>query len=307
MSENKDTMIDEELYDKIIDGEKIEDPAEEQEEAKGEEPKEQVEQEEQREPEEEQDNGDAQNQAEEPGQAEEKQEADLSPAEAELKNLKEENAALRRNMLRASGNASAAMKKLEQLTGEKEKLSALSGLSSEELSRLDDDKLRELNDDYGIDLRAVNRLIAEQEALKSVLNEALPGYEQQINALRAELDRDRARSAVMARHGDIDKVLQSEDFYKWRDSLPPEERAFVVSTNAPEEIAGILDIFKSETGWNKGGDHVGGDLLARRKKREKSSVGVRTKGAATVVDNGGQSEHIDEDAIYDEVWKRIYG
>ena len=244
---------------------------------------------------------DGDHEAEEAAETEEATEEGETPQVDEIERLRRELEIQKRIAARASGNASRAMSELSKI---KERSGAVGDSESgalPPLPGLDPEKLEEIKEDYGLDLGAVIGGLTKQQM------EIARKQQEEIARLKQEIEVQRVVNAVSARHPDIDvtKLADDEQFVQWRDSLPPEERAFVVSTNDPEDIVVILDRYKHDTGMaQESKPQVSRENFARKQRRAKSAVGVKGRSVASRVDAGDLKDRVAEDAIWDEVMQR---
>ncbi len=220
---------------------------------------------------------------------------------SEIDKLKAELAKAKRDAMSARGNASKAMAELARINKE---LGAAGGRKDTGLA-LDKDKLKELKEDYGLDLSIVEDTIHNQQTQA----ERLAALEQELINTRDTLAAQQAKLAVAPKYGDVDQITSSKEFAGWFDTLDDSDKSFVISTNDPNEISTILDTFISETGYRtptakKENSMEVSRLKARAEKKKVAALGVKGKGVAQKIGNTN-TDYVDEDKIFREVESRI--
>ncbi len=220
---------------------------------------------------------------------------------SEIERLRAELAKAKRDAMSARGNASKAMSELARINRELKGaiVNKDSGLA------LDKDKLKELKEDYGLDLSIVEEAIHNQQTQA----ERLAALEQELIVTRDTLAAQQAKLAVAPKYGDVDQITSSKEFAGWFDTLGDSDKAFVISTNDPDEISTILDTFIAETGYRtpiarEENSKEVSRLKAKAEKKKVASLGVKGKGVAQKIGNTN-TDYVDEDKIFREVESRI--
>ncbi len=220
---------------------------------------------------------------------------------SELDKLKAELAKAKRDAMSARGNASKAMAELARINKE------LSGAGVREDTglALDKDKLKELKEDYGLDLSIVEDTIHNQQTQA----ERLAALEQELIITRDTLAAQQAKLAVAPKYGDVDQITSSKEWADWFDTLNESDQMFVKSTNNPRYMSTILDTFITETGYRtptakKENSMEVSRLKAKAEKKKVAALGVKGKGVAQKIGNTN-TDYVDEDKIFKEVESRI--
>lgn len=117
----------------------------------------------------------------------------------------------------------------------------------------------------------------------------------------AKLDRE-----IRKKYSNFEEIVNSEEFLTWQGALPPEEQKNVLTANDFKKIDGILKTFFGATGYKSQGAQEAESTDPEEttvSRRQAASLGVDSKQPAVPVTGG--ADGVNEDAIYDEVYKKM--
>jgi len=222
---------------------------------------------------------------------------------SEIDRLKAELAKARHDSLSARGAASKAMSELARIKREINQAGGVEQAKGKVI--IDESKLKDLEEDYGVNLSSVEEALQNQQIQES----KLATLEQELVEAKAILAAQAAKAALMPKYGDIDSITGSKDFATWFDTLEPALQQEGLVTNDPETISTFLDAFIAETGYQtqaqaeQSAQEVN-RLKERLEKKKKAAIGVKGRGVAQKISTT-KTDYVDEDKIFKEVESRI--
>jgi putative alpha-1,2-mannosidase len=161
------------------------------------------------------------------------------------------------------------------------------------------DKLEQLTIAHNQQLKKIEQELAKtQQVMLQSEQKRMQTVEQQRMAQEAQ--------RLMQVHPDATEIVTSQEFVKWRDSLPPELRTAVVEGRTADEAIEALNAFKAQTGY-RSKEQVQQDIERTSQQRERrlaSGLGVDSRQRSAPVTSGGGDRGFDEDALYQKILKK---
>jgi len=152
------------------------------------------------------------------------------------------------------------------------------------------------------------QLLAQQEELKQLRDAVAATNNNMMVTQRQQAIKD-SMAIVRQSHPDVDEFVLSDEFKQWQKGLTPAELHHVGNTVKSDEIANIINVAKSVTGFKSKAaleaesKKVADDTVKKREKRDIAAQGIPVKQQATPVT--GVTEKLNEDAIFDKVFKDL--